>query len=187
MSLRILGGRDKGRILHSPNSKTTRPTQGILRQAVFNICQHSIEGARFLDLFAGSGAMGLEALSRGAAKAVFVEQDKGAARCIRENISLLHMEKEATLISSNLFSALKILGKQKEPFDLVYIDPPYGQPELLIDVLKALEKEDIFAPECTVFIENSTQERELTYESACLKERDVRSFGIARLYQLRKI
>lgn len=183
MTLRILGGQFKGRLLHSPKSDKTRPTQGILRQAVFNICQHEVQGARFLDLFAGSGAMGLEALSRGALEAVFVEQHREAARCIRENILLLHVEKQASLLSQELFSALKFLGKEKKLFNLAYIDPPYGKPSFLIDVLIEVEKSRILAPNSLVFIETSSQEPELIYESGSLKLRDERRFGIARLYQ----
>lgn len=184
MTLRILGGRYKGRTLHSPKTNKTRPTQGILRQAVFNICQHSIDGARFLDLFAGSGAMGLEAISRGASTAFFVEQDKSAARCIRENISELRLEAQATLLQQDLFSALKSLGKKSELFDIVYIDPPYGDPSHLNEVLTEIEKQNILAPESLVFIETSSEEPELTYESARLKLRDMRRFGIARLTKL---
>ncbi len=183
MTLRILGGQYKGRILHSPKTDATRPTQGILRQAVFNICQSALSGARFLDLFAGSGAMGLEALSRGAANAVFVEQDRSASRCIRENIALLKVEGQATLISQELFSALKLLGKKKGLFDLVYIDPPYGDSAFLIKVLCALEKEQILAPGSLVFLETASKEKELTYESLCLELQRVRCHGIARLYQ----
>lgn len=182
MTLRILGGQYKGRIIRSPKGLTTRPTQGVVRQALFNICQASIRGARFLDLFAGSGAMGLEALSRGAAEAVLIERDREAARCIRENIALLQL-KTATLLHMELQAALKFLTKKRALFDLIYIDPPYGEPHLLIEVLRQVERAEILAPESLLFIETSSQEEELIYESDRLKKRDERRFGIARLYQ----
>jgi RNA methyltransferase, RsmD family len=122
MTLKILSGEFKGRLLKSPSEKTTRPTQGIMRAAVFNICQQEIEGANFLDLFAGSGAMGLEALSRGACHATFVEKDHLAAACIRENIKLLKVNDRAEVFSTQ---ALVSLNKMTEPFDIIYIDPPY--------------------------------------------------------------
>ena len=122
MTLRILGGTFKGRLLKSPSEKTTRPTQGVLRAAVFNICQHEIEGATFLDLFAGSGAMGLEALSRGAKSATFVEKDKAAATCIRENIELLGVKEKTEVLCAPVNAAL---NKMTKPFDMIYIDPPY--------------------------------------------------------------
>ncbi len=126
MSLRIFGGIFKSRILKSPPSSSTRPTQGILRQAVFNICQQDDENALFLDLFAGSGAIGLEALSRGAAFAVFVEQNPAAARCIRENIRIWGSKKIKTLCLQRV-PALRHLSKLPFAFDLIYIDPPYAQ------------------------------------------------------------
>ena len=85
MNLRIAGGLLKGRVLKTPDSDTTRPTTGMLRQAVFNICQDWMPEARFLDLFAGSGAMGFEAISRGASFVTFVESDSRASQIIRDN------------------------------------------------------------------------------------------------------
>lgn len=85
MTLRVIAGKYKGRSLKTPKATSTRPTQGMLREAVFNICQNEIEGAFFLDLFAGSGAMGFEAISRGAMKATLVEQNRQAQLCIKEN------------------------------------------------------------------------------------------------------
>lgn len=125
MSLRIFGGQFKGRILKSPSSETTRPTQGVVREAVFNICQASIEESRFLDLFAGSGAMGLEALSRKAAHATFIEKNRLAAQCIKENLSLLNLSEKAEIFSEDAVAAL---SKIKQPFDIIYIDPPYDLP-----------------------------------------------------------
>jgi len=183
MILRMLGGQFKGRILKSPKSCPTRPTQGILRQAVFNICQQQIPGARFLDLFAGSGAMGLEALSRGAELACFVEQNGPAARVIRENIQILQVTDHSELLVMDVFRALKTLAKRNETFDTVYIDPPYGQTEMIRDVLQELEKNNLISPKAIVFFEDSTQDKELEYESSRLKLVSARRFGIARLYQ----
>lgn len=135
MTLRIIAGKFKGRILKIPKSSRTRPTQGMLREAIFNICQNEIEGALFLDLFAGSGAMGLEALSRGAARATFVEQNRQAIACIKENIKTLQVENQAALIPADVSLALTLLAKQKTQFDLIYIDPPYESPFDLAPVI----------------------------------------------------
>ena len=91
MTLRIIGGKFKGRLIKTPKGEKTRPTSAILRKAVFDICQNQITDARFLDLFAGSGAMGLEALSRGASHATFVERDKHSVSCLKENLALLNL------------------------------------------------------------------------------------------------
>src|SRR5690606_33771897 len=102
------------------------PTQGMLREAVFNICQNRIEEARFLDLYAGSGAMGFEALSRGAKSVVMVEQNKQAYLCIQENAKTLQVEPKIFQMPSQ--RALQCMAKEGYLFDLIYIDPPYDLP-----------------------------------------------------------
>lgn len=130
--MRIVGGTFKGRAIAAPPGQDTRPTSDRARQAVFNILEHAawspgVEGRRVLDLFAGSGGLGLEAMSRGAAFALFVETDAGARGAIRDNIEAL-----------GLFGVTRIhrrdatdLGVKPaglgEPFDLVFLDPPYGK------------------------------------------------------------
>lgn len=129
--MRIVGGTFKGRAIAAPPGRDTRPTSDRAREAMFNILEHAawssgVEGRRVLDLFAGSGALGLEAMSRGAAFALFVETDAGARGTIRDNIEAL-----------GLFGATRIhrrdatdLGVKPaglgDPFDLVFLDPPYG-------------------------------------------------------------
>src|SRR5579872_3386296 len=149
MTLRIIGGRFKGRFLKAPKASTTRPTQGMLREAVFNICQNQIDGARFLDLFAGSGEMELEAISRGAASAAFVKQNRGAINCIKENIQTLENERAAEIVSLDAVKALAFLEKRKMQFDIVYIDPPYDRP--IKDLLESLIP--VLAAEAIIFIE----------------------------------
>ena len=130
--MRIVGGKYKGRAIAAPPGRDTRPTSDRTREAVFNILEHAgwssgVEDRRVLDLFAGSGALGLEAMSRGAAFALFVETDADARGAIRENIEAL-----------GLFGTTRIhrrdatdLGVKPaglgEPFDLVFLDPPYGK------------------------------------------------------------
>jgi 16S rRNA (guanine966-N2)-methyltransferase len=130
--MRIVGGQFKGRPIAAPPGRDTRPTSDRAREAVFNVLAHApwsqgIEGRRVLDLFAGSGALGLEAMSRGAAFALFVETDAAARGVIRDNIEAL-----------GLFGATRIhrrdatdLGIKPagvgDPFDLVFLDPPYGK------------------------------------------------------------
>lgn len=130
--MRIVGGRFKGRTIAAPGGAGTRPTADRTREAVFNILAHAewspgLEERRVLDLFAGSGALGFEALSRGAAFALFVETDAGARGAIRDNIEALGLfgvsrihRRDATDLG------LKPAGLG-EPFDLVFLDPPYGR------------------------------------------------------------
>jgi len=127
--LRIVGGKFRGRTLKGPASKAIRPTSDRLRESVLNILVHAygnpIEGARVLDLFAGTGALGLEALSRGAKYALFVEEAVEARALIRENIEALALTGASKIFRRDA-SKLGDMGPM-EPFDLVFCDPPYGQ------------------------------------------------------------
>lgn len=124
--MRIISGMYRNRQLISPKGDTTRPTSEKLRGSLFNICQNYIEDALFLDLFAGSGAMGLEALSRGAKSVTFVESDRDAIRCIKQNVASLDADKHASIIRGNVFDVLQQLQKQGKKYDIIYADPPYG-------------------------------------------------------------
>ncbi len=176
MGLRIIAGAFKGRILKAPKGQATRPTQGMLRAAVFNICQNEIENSRFLDLFAGSGAMGLEALSRGAKWATFVEESRLAISCIRENIAFLQVEKKAELLAMDAKRALSLLAKKEMQFDLIYVDPPYDASIDLAPIVPLL------APEGTLFLEerfNPKKSQPLSIPG--LQCKTLRKFGTALL------
>jgi 16S rRNA (guanine966-N2)-methyltransferase len=125
MSLRIIGGRFKNHQLKTPSTTLTKPTMSMMRKSLFDIVQMEIDGARFLDVFACSGAVGLEAISRGAASATFIDKDRKAVRCIEENIDKLNVRPLCTVICSDALTALKTLAKQKASFSLVFLDPPY--------------------------------------------------------------
>ena len=125
--MRIAGGRLKGRPRHAPAGRATRPTSDRVREAVFNVLAHGIEDlrledARVLDLFAGTGALGLEALSRGAARAVFVDDLAAARALIRENVAALGLGGQAQVWRRD---ARRLGACPGEPFDLVFLDPPY--------------------------------------------------------------
>lgn len=183
MTLRIIAGKYKGRFLQTPKVTSTRPTQGMLREAVFNICQMHIEGARMLDLYAGSGAMGLEALSRGASHCTFVESKREAIACIHKNIHELDVAKETTVISINAERALKQLSG---PFDLVYIDPPYNVP--IAPILDLLLSKQILNPGAILFLEEryNPKEKAKVYTSLQLELKSSRRFGPAWLHEYEK-
>jgi 16S rRNA (guanine(966)-N(2))-methyltransferase RsmD len=183
MTLRVIAGKYKGRSLKTPKATSTRPTQGMLREAVFNICQNEIEGAFFLDLFAGSGAMGFEAISRGAAKATLVEQNRQALLCIKENIETLKIGSEVELLPMDASRAVQVLAKKKALFNIVYIDPPYDTP--VKDFLDPLPS--LLAPNAIVFVEERSSPKSISkpYESPSLILKDSRRFGVALLHQYR--
>ncbi len=122
-SIRIIGGRFRGRRLRFPDATGLRPTPDRLRETLFNWLQFEVEGARCLDLFAGSGALGLEALSRGAAFVQFVEQASPVVRQLLRNLELLGVQEQALVLKTDAARLLR--GEPERPFDLVFLDPPY--------------------------------------------------------------
>ncbi|MFZ2447634.1 MAG: 16S rRNA (guanine(966)-N(2))-methyltransferase RsmD [Syntrophobacteraceae bacterium] len=125
--MRIVAGAFRGRRLHAPKSDRIRPTSDRVREAVFSIIASEVPGAAVLDLFAGTGAMGLEALSRGAARCVFVDQGVEAVRLIRENIELCGARDSSEVVRDAVPSAIRRLAAKGGLFDLIFLDPPYGK------------------------------------------------------------
>ena len=123
--MRIIGGLYKGRKLKSPYTRNTRPTTGFVREALFNIIGPQIKQSSFLDIFAGTGAVGLEALSRGAKYATFIESDPKACSNILSNIETLNLKDKTKVIRADALSALKHMDKNGVSFDIIFIDPPY--------------------------------------------------------------
>lgn len=121
--LRVISGSAGGLLLKSPKRHELRPTQDRIRQVIFSSLADLIPGARVLDLYAGTGSIGIEALSRGAAKAVFVEQNKEACECIRENLQHTRLQGGEVRQAD----ALAYLREPGEPFDLIFADPPYDK------------------------------------------------------------
>lgn len=143
--LRIIGGELKGRRLKMINDPKVRPMPAKLREALFNIIQNKVIGATCLDGFAGSGAVGLEALSRGAARVVFIEEYGPAVKVIRQNIEKCGFQERTRIIQEEFNRGVIRLAKERKSFDLIFIDPPY---ELLKErnPLKVVKKRGILKP-----------------------------------------
>lgn len=150
MSVRIVGGSLKGRVLDTPPGRGTRPTGARAREAMFAILG-SVDGERVLDLYAGSGALGIEALSRGAAQAVFVENDRRALACIRRNVERLGLGDRAGVLGVGAEAAASVLAS-KGPFDLVLCDPPWSALDRATRALSTLLP--LFAEGARVVIEH---------------------------------
>ncbi len=125
--MRIISGRFKGKKLHSVRGLTIRPTADRLRESIFSILSHRVLNAMVLDLFAGTGALGMEALSRGAESAVFVDNNPGALSVIQRNITSCSFDKQAHIIKWDIKKNLNCLKSAGTAFDLVFMDPPYNQ------------------------------------------------------------
>ena len=124
--MRIISGSAKGRQIFAPKGQLTRPTQDRVRESLFNILQGRVEGATVLDLFAGSGSLMLEAISRGAEYAVAVDHASSAIACVKRNMTLLGFEDVIQVLSADWRQALKRLKEQEKTFDLIFLDPPYA-------------------------------------------------------------
>ncbi len=124
--MRILGGTARGRKLATVKARGIRPTRDNVKESIFSMIQGHVEGRTVLDLFAGTGNLGLEALSQGAKKAIFVEKERTPLRALMKNRDLCGFRDKAEIISLDAEVALKVLRRRDEKVDLVFIDPPYG-------------------------------------------------------------
>lgn len=172
--MRIIAGEARGRRLQAPKGHMTRPTADRVRESIFNVLGQRLSGEKVLDLFAGSGAMGLEALSRGAATALFVDRDPEAILACRTNLRSLGWLERGEVLRSEALRAIGELERAGSSFDLVFVDPPYDPgPE---SFLEALGGSGILRRGATVVAEHDA--RWVAGESfGILRREDRRSFG----------
>ncbi len=137
--MRIISGDSKGRKLAGPKTQSIRPTSDRVKESIFNILQHDVEERAVLDLFAGTGSLGIEALSRGAKRAFFVEKGRQAVALIQRNLAACGFSAEAEIFPKEVHRALGILMGREEIFDLILMDPPY-QKGLIENTLRQLNK-----------------------------------------------
>lgn len=156
--MRIIAGEAKNRIINTKKGTSTRPTLSNVREALFSIIAPAISGARFLDLFSGSGIIALEALSRGANKAIMIEKDSESLKIIIENINSLGYENKSRAYRNDALSALNILGRKEEKFDIIFMDPPYDM-EICTKVLKSIEKNNLLSKDGLVICEHYFAEK----------------------------
>ena len=157
--VRIIGGLWRRRWLRFDASGAVRPTPDKLRETLFNWLQPWIDGASCLDLFAGSGALGFEAVSRGAARALLVEKSPRAVQLLEQNRQALQADAvEVRQEAAEDFLRLSASSLANAPFNLVFIDPPFDSPQLAQDALSSLERGDLLAGDALVYIESSSEQ-----------------------------
>jgi 16S rRNA (guanine966-N2)-methyltransferase len=151
--MRIIAGEFRSRNILAPKGERTRPTSDRAREALFNVLAHSfdLEGANVLDIFAGSGALGFEALSRGAAKVTFVEHFLAAREAIEANIRALNVKDRASVVK---LDAYKWLQTAEGPFDIVFADPPYDDKRTRRELPELLFRDGLLTPRSLVIIEH---------------------------------
>lgn len=189
----IVAGRYRGRPILSPKGDQTRPTSSRTRETVFNICQNYIEGASFLDVFSGSGAMGLEALSRGAQKVVFIDSHPNAIDCLKRNINQLQVQSFSGILKGDVFAMLKILEKEKACFDVVYADPPYStkipgtQSNYSTQIIRWMDEHSLIKSGGILFVEESKNEEPFFNDLKTLTLSSRRTLGPSVLQQYQKL
>lgn len=151
--MRVIAGSARSLKLKTIEGLDTRPTTDRIKETLFNMIQPLLCDSTFLDLFSGSGAIGIEALSRGAKSAAFVEQNKEAVDCIRYNLAFTSLEKNSTVIKQDVLSALKQL-ESGEPFDIIFMDPPYNKNHEK-EVLQYLSSSKLIHDESLIIVEAS--------------------------------
>jgi 16S rRNA (guanine966-N2)-methyltransferase len=178
--MRITGGEAKGRLLATVRGLRIRPTTDLVRQAIFNILGQDLTGVKVLDLFAGTGSLGLEALSRGATSALFVDNSRQSIGLIRKNLALCSYENVGFTLKRDLRKGLTVRHPAaKGKFDLIFLDPPYGS-ALIPPLLKALSKPDLLSAHARVVAESSKSER-LSEDFGPLRMIDLRTYGETRI------
>ena len=152
--MRVIAGTARRLKLEPPAGRHTRPTSDKIKETLFNIIQQDLYEARFLDLFSGSGGIAIEALSRGAKEAYFVEKAKPALRCIRENLRYTKLDKKAQVLATDVNSAIRQLETKNVTFDHIFMDPPYkkGFEE---EVLSIIDRSSICTEDTVVIVESS--------------------------------
>ena len=182
MSLRIIAGRHRGRRIIVPAGLTVRPTSDRAREALFSILENGtppLRGSRFLDLFAGSGAAALEAVSRGADEALCIDQASDAVAAIRANIAKLGEEASVSVLRADISR----LGPAPKQFHIVFLDPPYGS-NLLAPTLASLLANGWLSPDARIVAETGTRDR--IEPPAAYSLEDDRRYGAARFLFLRQ-
>jgi 16S rRNA (guanine966-N2)-methyltransferase len=156
--MRIIAGKYRSRILKSLKGPALRPTSDRLRETLFNILGPAIEGSRFVDVFAGTGAVGIEALSRSAAEAIFIENHAPAAKLIRQNLDSLKITSGATILAADALRGLGMLASRHEsstpPVDYIFLDPPYAASVDYARTLEFLGSATFLAPDAFVIFEH---------------------------------
>ena len=186
--MQVIAGYLKGRTLKCPKGLATRPTIGRMKKSIFDICAQELQGCHFLDIFAGSGQMGIEALSRGAAFASFIENAPPAISCLKSNLETLELTHTAQLLTQPAQRSLLKLIEQDVCFDIIYIDPPYGTP-LTEKTLHQIDNSSLFHPHTRIFLEESQnfEDKLDKIELEHIHCTQIRKYGDTKLFEFRQI
>jgi len=183
--MRVIAGAFKGRQINAVKNDTTRPTTDKIKENMFNIMGQFFNGGCVLDLFAGSGSLGIEALSRGMDHAVFIDMNANAIKAIKENISSLKLQDQTEVYRNDAFKALHILAKKRSKFDMIFLDPPYGKISIT-DLLALIVEKDLLNNAGLVMCEYG-EGMNAKYDASGLKEIRREVYGTIEILILEKV
>ena len=184
--MRVISGKARGTKLESIDDISTRPTLDRVKESLFNIIQNKIESSTVLDLFAGSGAIGIECISRGANKAYFCEKSNMASKMIYKNLTKTKLEDKAEVIQKDYKKCLQMLKEKNISFDIIYIDPPY-RADIAVDAVQRILSLDLLNEEGIIIIETDDEKREESkLQEIKLNMYDLRKYGRVSLIFLNR-
>lgn len=180
--LRVISGSAKGKKLKAPSGITTRPITDMIKEALFNILGSDVNGSCFLDLFAGSGSIGIEALSRGAHLVIFIDRDAAANRIIRSNLDNCGFNAERYEVHRNdVFNAVNALQKRNMKFDFIYIDPPFTDEDIFERVLFKIDDSNIIKTDSIIII-RTRRNKKLPENLQQIKSSRINNYGESTLH-----
>lgn len=182
--MRVISGTARGTKLNSIDNISTRPTLDRVKEALFNIIQTHLQNSNVLDLFAGSGALGIETLSRGAKHCTFCDKSYESVKMLKQNLQKTKFESKATIFIEDYKKCIRSLDENK--FDIIFIDPPYKL-DIAVNSIKLILEYDILAKDGIIILETDEEEREIKeLENINLEVYDVRKYGRVNLIFLRE-
>ncbi len=179
--MRVVAGKAKGHPLIAPEGMNTRPITDKIKEALFSSWQTKIYDASFLDLFAGSGSMGIEAISRGAKKTVFVEKDYKAIEIIKKNLSTCKFNDGYVVYKDDVFRRIECLKTEGQKFDIIYLDPPFTVDSIFLPIMEVLSDGKLLAEEGIIVI-RTRKEKDMPDEIGSLNKYKFKTYGISGVH-----
>lgn len=179
--MRVIAGKARGHPLIAPDGLNTRPIPDMIKEALFSSWQMKLAGSHFLDLFAGSGSMGIEAMSRGAEKTVFVEKDHKAVEVIKKNLSSCKFTDGYIIYKDDVFHRIEYLKTEGEQFDIIYLDPPFTVDNIFLPVTEALSDGKLLRGDGIIVI-RTRKEKEMPGKIGRLAKCKFKRYGISGVH-----
>ncbi|MDO5390855.1 MAG: 16S rRNA (guanine(966)-N(2))-methyltransferase RsmD [Eubacteriales bacterium] len=184
--MRVIAGKAKGHALIAPNGINTRPVTAKIKEALFSMWQMQMADSCFLDLFSGSGSIGIEAMSRGAKKVVFVEKDRKAINVIKKNLANCKFIDGYEVYQDDVFKRIEWLAKNGYVFDIIYLDPPFTVDEIFLPVMEFLSNAGIFDKDGCIAI-RTRREKEMPEKIGVLRRFKLKHYGISSVHFFRRV